>query len=248
MRISILALALLPAVTFGQALSQSDLKALEDANGVKYSGGLSDAFKNNQDKGLTWFKNKAFELDKDFTIRMCGDGLCYIRDSNASLMLAVEQEEGDFNGRKLQGQLIRIIDTDIAGTMIATRLSAQKEAAKQSVKKPMKKPTIDAAKPETPDFGAHFDELIMARASEGWARPPSTRNNMTVTLQISMATDGTITSVEVVNPSGDTPYDSSVVATIKNIGQLPEIQDMKPSEIAKYRLFQMSFTPDDLAL
>ncbi len=248
MRISILALALLPAVTLGQALSQSDLKALEDANGVKYSGGLSDAFTNNQHKGLTWFKNKAFELDKDFTIRMCGDGLCYMRDSSASLMLAVEQEEGDFNGRKLKGQLIRIIDTDIAGTMIVTRLSAHKKTAKQSVKKPVKKPTIDVIKPETPDFSSHLDELIMARASEGWARPPSTRNSMTVTLQIGMATDGTITSVEVVNPSGDTPYDNSVVATIRNIGQLSEVQDMKPSDIANYRLFKMSFTPDDLAL
>lgn len=248
MRTSILALALLPVFAFGHTLSQSDLKALEDANGVKYSGGLSNAFTSNQDKGLNWFKNKAFELDKEFTIRMCGDGLCYIRESNGPLMVAVEQDEGDFNGRKLQGQLVRIIGTDIAGTMIVTRLRTHKEAAKQSVKTPVKKPNIDVIKPEAPDFGAHFDELIMARASEGWARPPSTRNSMKVTLQIGITSDGAITSVEVVNPSGDIPYDSSVVATIKNIGKLPEIQGMKPSDIAKYRLFQMSFTPDDLAL
>jgi TonB family protein len=98
------------------------------------------------------------------------------------------------------------------------------------------------------DADVSFEDLIKARASESWARPPSARKNMAVTLQIGMATDGTITSVDIAKSSGDTSYDRSVVATIKNIGTLPEVQAMKPSNTAKYRLFKMSFTPDDLAL
>lgn len=98
------------------------------------------------------------------------------------------------------------------------------------------------------DAAEHLEDLIKARASEGWARPPSTQNNMEVTLQIGMAYDGTIISVEITKPSGDAQYDQSVVATIKNIGQLTEIQEMKSSEREKYRSFKMSFTPDDLAL
>ncbi len=98
------------------------------------------------------------------------------------------------------------------------------------------------------DSGVVFDELIRARASEGWARPPSTRQNMAVTLQIGMATDGKIISVDIAKSSGDGPYDQSVVATIKNIGRLPEARGMNPSDIEKYRSFKMSFTPDDLAL
>lgn len=98
------------------------------------------------------------------------------------------------------------------------------------------------------DVAAHFDDLIRARASEGWARPPSARQNMTVTLQIGMATDGTIMSVDIDKSSGDSSYDRSTVAAIKNIGRLSEAQEMKPSDIAKYRLFKMSFTPDDLTL
>lgn len=98
------------------------------------------------------------------------------------------------------------------------------------------------------DSGVVFDQLIRARASESWARPPSTRRNHSVTLQIGMATDGKIISVEVAKSSGDGPYDQSVVTTIRNIGQLPEAQGMKPSELARYQSFKMSFTPDDLAL
>ncbi|AUG39671.1 hypothetical protein CXP47_07165 [Pseudomonas chlororaphis] len=246
MRISILALALLPVFAFGQTLSQSDLKAMEDANGVKYSGGLSNAFTSNQDKGLNWFKNKAFELDKEFTIRMCGDGLCYIRENNGPLMVAVEQEEGDFNGRKLQGQLVRIIGTDVAGTMITTRLSVHKKVVKQPVKQPVTVPVT--IKPEYPDLAIHFDKLIKLRAAEGWSRPPSARRELAVELEIGMTPDGTITSVRVTKPSDDVPFDKSAVAAVKNIGRLTEIQEMKPSETNRYRLFTMKFTPDDLAL
>ena len=93
-----------------------------------------------------------------------------------------------------------------------------------------------------------FDDLIRMRAAEGWARPPSARKGMTVTLQVSMLPDGTITSVSVARSSGDGPYDSSAVAAVKNIGRLTEMQGMKPSDFNRYRSFKMTFTPEDLAL
>ncbi|MFQ6572527.1 cell envelope integrity protein TolA [Pseudomonas sp. UM16] len=93
-----------------------------------------------------------------------------------------------------------------------------------------------------------FDDLIRARAAEGWARPPSARKNMTVVLQIGMLPDGTITSVSVARSSGDGPFDSSAVAAVKNIGRLTEMQGLKPSEFNPYRSFKMTFTPEDLAL
>ncbi|MNY01660.1 hypothetical protein D3C86_1342010 [compost metagenome] len=115
-------------------------------------------------------------------------------------------------------------------------------------------PPVVAISKSSPEFineidpSVVFDDLIRARASESWARPPSTRKNMSVTLQIGMAADGTIISADVAKSSGDAQYDRSVVATIKNIGRLSEAQRMTPSEVAKYRSFKMSFTPDDLAL
>ncbi|KIY39161.1 cell envelope biogenesis protein TolA [Pseudomonas sp. 10-1B] len=93
-----------------------------------------------------------------------------------------------------------------------------------------------------------FDDLIRMRAAEGWARPPSARKGMTVTLQVNMLPDGTITSVSVARSSGDGPYDSSAVAAVKNIGRLTEMQGMKPSDFNRYRSFKMTFTPEDLAL
>lgn len=93
-----------------------------------------------------------------------------------------------------------------------------------------------------------FDDLIRMRAAEGWARPPSARKGMTVTLQVNMLPDGTITGVTVTRSSGDGPFDSSAVAAVKNIGRLTEMQGMKPSDFNRYRSFKMTFTPEDLAL
>lgn len=77
-----------------------------------------------------------------------------------------------------------------------------------------------------------FDDLIRIRASEGWSRPPSARNNMSVTLQIGMLPDGTVSSVTVLKSSGDGPFDSSAVAAVKNIGRLTEMQGMKAADFA----------------
>src|SRR5476651_2527399 len=98
------------------------------------------------------------------------------------------------------------------------------------------------------EVAGSFDDLIRARAAEGWTRPPSARKGMTVVLQIGMLPDGTVTSVSIAKSSGDGPFDSSAVAAVKNIGRLTEMQGMKPSDFAPYRSFKMTFTPEDLAL
>lgn len=94
----------------------------------------------------------------------------------------------------------------------------------------------------------NFDDLIRMRAAEGWTRPPSARNNMSVTLRVNMLPDGTITAATVSRSSGDAPFDNSAVAAVKNIGRLTEMQGLSAQEFQPYRSFTMTFTPEDLAL
>lgn len=93
-----------------------------------------------------------------------------------------------------------------------------------------------------------FDDLIRMRAAEGWSRPPGASASMRVVLQITMLPDGTITSVSVASSSGNTPFDSSAVAAVKNIGRLTEMQGLSSADFNPYRSFKMTFTPEDLAL
>lgn len=252
MRKFISVLMLLPAIALGQNYSETNLKALEEANDVIFFGGLSRAFASNQNQELNWFKNKAFELDKEFSITACGDGLCYILGGSDNLRVAVKQQEGDFNGRKLQGQFVRVVGTDVYGTLVIERLTTNKKIVKQPVKQPTTAPTPVptpvSIKQQYPDLAAHFDELIKSRASEGWSRPPSVRPEMVVELQISISPDGTVTSVDVAKTSGDLAFDKSTVAAVKNIGRLTEMQEMKPMEISQFKSFKMRFTPEDLTL
>ena len=94
----------------------------------------------------------------------------------------------------------------------------------------------------------NFDDLIRMRAAENWTRPPSARNNMSVTLRVNMLPDGTITAATVSRSSGDAPFDSSAVAAVKNIGRLTEMQWLSAQDFQPYRSFTMTFTPEDLAL
>lgn len=252
MRKIISALMFLPAIALGQTDRETNLKILEDANNVSYWGGLSQAFASNQDQELSWYKGKAFELDKDFAITLCDASLCYILGSG-NFTVAVKQQEGDYKGRKLQGQFVRVVGTDVYGTLVIERLTTDKkkivkQSAKQPITAPAPVPTPVSIKQEYPDLAAHFDELIKSRASEGWSRPPSARQEMVVELQISIRPDGTVTSVDIAKTSGDLAFDKSAVAAVKNIGRLNEMQEMKPSDTNRFKSFRMQFTPEELTL
>ncbi|MBC9251718.1 protein TolA [Pseudomonas alcaligenes] len=94
----------------------------------------------------------------------------------------------------------------------------------------------------------NFDDLIRKEVSARWSRPPSARNGMTVTVQVNMLPDGTITNASVVRSSGDAAFDSSAVTAVRNVGQIPEMQGISSADFAPYRSFKMTFTPEDLDL
>ena len=235
------------------AAAKAQSKAIEIANDAKYSGGLSEALQNNKDKGLDWFKNKIFKLDKASAITACDPGICYIFAFNGLSPLGITQENQDFNGRQLQGQFVRVIGTDRFGNIVVTRLTANDKSSQKSrsntQEKPAQQPSL--ASPVTSNYAEivnSIDDLIIGRVVENWARPPSARNGMVVVLQVEMVQDGTMRSVNVAKSSGDVPYDNSVVAAVKSIGRLSEMQELKPSDFQPYRSFKMTFTPEDLAL
>jgi colicin import membrane protein len=93
-----------------------------------------------------------------------------------------------------------------------------------------------------------YDDLIRSLVSQAWSRPPSARNGMSVTVQINMLPDGTITNASVVRSSGDAAFDSSAVTAIRNVGRVNEMQGIGASDFAPYRSFKMTFTPEDLDL
>ena len=94
-----------------------------------------------------------------------------------------------------------------------------------------------------------LDDLIIKLISENWQKPPTTRKGMSVELLIQMLPDGTVTNASVTRSSGDAPFDSSAVAAVRNVGRIPEMQQLDRATFDKlYRQRRVIFKPEDLGL
>lgn len=94
-----------------------------------------------------------------------------------------------------------------------------------------------------------LDDLIISLVSQEWRRPPSARNGMSVEVLIQMLPDGTITNASVSRASGDPAFDNSAVAAVRNVGRIPEMQQLDRATFDKmYRTRRMIFKPEDLSL
>jgi len=95
----------------------------------------------------------------------------------------------------------------------------------------------------------NLDDLIINLVSQQWRRPPSARQGMSVTILIQMLPDGTITSASVTRSSGDVAFDNSAVAAVRNVGRIPEMQQLDRATFDRmYRKRAMIFKPEDLSL
>lgn len=94
-----------------------------------------------------------------------------------------------------------------------------------------------------------IDDKIIMLVSQQWRRPPSARNGMSVEVLINFLPDGTVTNVSITRSSGDTPFDSSAIAAVRNVGRITEMQTVPSAEFnARYRNCRMIFKPEDLDL
>lgn len=99
------------------------------------------------------------------------------------------------------------------------------------------------------EVAGSLDDLIVKLVSEQWNRPPSARNGMSVEVLIQMLPDGTITNASVTRSSGDKPFDASAVAAVRNVGRIPEMQQLDRATFdSLYRQRRIVFKPEDLSL
>ncbi|WP_371234042.1 cell envelope integrity protein TolA [Pseudomonas sp. QE6] len=99
------------------------------------------------------------------------------------------------------------------------------------------------------EVAGSLDDLIVKLVSEQWNRPPSARNGMSVEVLIQMLPDGTITNASVTRSSGDKPFDASAVAAVRNVGRIPEMQQLDRATFDQlYRQRRIVFKPEDLSL
>ena len=98
---------------------------------------------------------------------------------------------------------------------------------------------------------ASYDDVIRRYVSQQWRRPPTARNGMVVEVRLSMLPTGQITDAVVIRSSGDPGFDQSAVQAVKNVGRIPEMQQLSsenPAEFSRlYRQRNLRFRPEDLS-
>lgn len=101
------------------------------------------------------------------------------------------------------------------------------------------------------EVAASFDDLIRRYVSEQWRRPPTARNGMVVEVVVSMLPTGQITDAVVTRSSGDAGFDQSAVQAVRNVGRIPEMQQLSRDNPATfdrmYRKRTLRFKPEDLS-
>lgn len=91
-----------------------------------------------------------------------------------------------------------------------------------------------------------LDDLIINLITQNWQRPMSARRGMSVELLIQMLPDGTISNASVSRSSGDAPFDNSAVAAVRNVGRIPEMQQLDRATFdSLYRQRRVIFKPED---
>ncbi len=97
---------------------------------------------------------------------------------------------------------------------------------------------------------AGYDDVIRRYVSQQWRRPPTARNGMLVEVRISMLPSGDITDAAVVRSSGDAGFDQAAVQAVRNVGRIPEMQQLSRDDPATfdrmYRQRTLRFKPEDL--
>lgn len=138
---------------------------------------------------------------------------------------------------------------------------AKKKAAEQAAKKAVEDQKAAALAELLSDSAQHqqalaethgdqvagnLDDLIIKLITENWQRPMSARRGMSVQLVINMLPDGTITNASVARSSGDSAFDSSAVAAVRNVGRIAEMQQLDRATFDRlYRQRGVIFKPED---
>ena len=91
-------------------------------------------------------------------------------------------------------------------------------------------------------------EAIGAAIRLNWSRPDSARNGLIVMIELSLAYDGSIDSLDVKQYSGNVEYDFSTINAIRNSAPFSELSNLDALIFNRFfKKFKVRFRPEDLA-
>ena len=82
-----------------------------------------------------------------------------------------------------------------------------------------------------------------------WSRPPSARRGMQAILSVSLVPTGGLTSVDIVESSGDSAFDRSAMQAVQRAAPFNAVRELEPAVFERnFRSCVFRFNPQDLRL
>lgn len=120
---------------------------------------------------------------------------------------------------------------------------AKRKAAEQKARQQLADSLRAAAhQRELSNLVAQYTRLIKQRVEHNWLLPSNSQHGLQCLLNIQLDPLGNVTSVKVVNSSGDPAFDRSAVAAVHRASPLPLPDD--PQARAQFQSFNFKFNPE----
>ncbi|MEX2365488.1 MAG: energy transducer TonB, partial [Pseudohongiellaceae bacterium] len=90
---------------------------------------------------------------------------------------------------------------------------------------------------------------IERAVERNWSRPPSARRGMQAILSVALVPTGGLTSVDIVESSGDAAFDRSAMQAVQRAAPFDAVRELEPAVFERnFRTFRFRFNPQDLRL
>ena len=97
------------------------------------------------------------------------------------------------------------------------------------------------------DIVSQYMAIIQELIQQNCVIPPSARNGMAALVEIRTTPIGDITAYSVIQSSGDSSFDRSVLQAVASVGNLQELRDLPNAVYERnFRRFNLLFQPEDL--
>ncbi len=94
---------------------------------------------------------------------------------------------------------------------------------------------------------AEYVTIIRRVISQNWVIPPGARNGMTAIVRLQVVPTGEVVGTFIVESSGNSSFDRSVIQAVERAERFPELQDLDTGVFERnFRNFELVFRPEDL--
>lgn len=130
---------------------------------------------------------------------------------------------------------------------IAEAEEARRRQAEAEVQKAIAEEEAKQLRIEEGQAVQSISSLIMDRIASVWIRPPNARNGMKTKLRIGFLPSGEVSTVDVLESSGDSLFDQRAKDAVVKMGRVEELADVDYAIFERnFRQIELLFNPQDL--